>query len=156
PLAGSYSNLPTAPATARRTSWVRSAASASCNPCFRAYPYTRGAYRSTNCVHASPSRASRRRSSRLARGGGMSAIGSPGGSCLSVPGNGAILPSAAKNLELPRPRDRFASGRCTSGREGRMADLPSTRASLLLRLRDAGDEEAWAQFIDVYAPLVHG
>ena len=37
-----------------------------------------------------------------------------------------------------------------------MADFPETRASLLLRLRDARDEAAWRQFIDLYAPLVYG
>jgi len=33
------------------------------------------------------------------------------------------------------------------------ADLP-TRPSLLLRLRDAGDNEAWSQFVAVYTPLI--
>ncbi len=37
-----------------------------------------------------------------------------------------------------------------------MADFPPTRASLLLRLRDPQDEEAWRQFVDLYAPLVYG
>jgi RNA polymerase sigma factor (sigma-70 family) len=37
-----------------------------------------------------------------------------------------------------------------------MADFPQTRASLLVRLRDARDEAAWRQFIDLYAPLVYG
>jgi RNA polymerase sigma factor (sigma-70 family) len=37
-----------------------------------------------------------------------------------------------------------------------MADIPPTRASLLLRLRDPRDEAAWAQFVDLYAPLVYG
>jgi RNA polymerase sigma factor (sigma-70 family) len=37
-----------------------------------------------------------------------------------------------------------------------MADFPLTRASLLVRLRDPQDEEAWAQFVDLYAPLVYG
>jgi RNA polymerase sigma factor (sigma-70 family) len=37
-----------------------------------------------------------------------------------------------------------------------MAEIPPTRASLLLRLRDPRDEEAWAQFVDLYAPLVYG
>src|SRR4051794_27030642 len=42
-----------------------------------------------------------------------------------------------------------------SGR-GMMAEIPPTRASLLLRLRDARDESAWAEFVDLYAPLVYG
>jgi RNA polymerase sigma-70 factor (ECF subfamily) len=37
-----------------------------------------------------------------------------------------------------------------------MADSPLTRASLLVRLRDARDGEAWSQFVALYAPLVYG
>jgi RNA polymerase sigma-70 factor (ECF subfamily) len=37
-----------------------------------------------------------------------------------------------------------------------MAEIPPTRASLLVRLRDRQDETAWRQFVDVYAPLVYG
>src|SRR5947209_13096749 len=37
-----------------------------------------------------------------------------------------------------------------------MADIPPTRASLLLRLGDPQDGEAWRQFVDLYAPLVYG
>jgi RNA polymerase sigma-70 factor (ECF subfamily) len=37
-----------------------------------------------------------------------------------------------------------------------MADLPSTRASLLLRLRNPQDEAAWAEFVRLYVPLVYG
>lgn len=37
-----------------------------------------------------------------------------------------------------------------------MADAPDTRPSLLLRLRDWQDQQAWAQFVDVYAPLIYG
>ena len=36
-----------------------------------------------------------------------------------------------------------------------MGDSPTTRVSLLLRLRDARDGEAWAEFVDLYAPLVY-
>jgi RNA polymerase sigma-70 factor (ECF subfamily) len=35
-----------------------------------------------------------------------------------------------------------------------MLDLPTTRPSLLIRLRDAQDHEAWWQFVHVYAPVV--
>jgi RNA polymerase sigma-70 factor (ECF subfamily) len=35
-----------------------------------------------------------------------------------------------------------------------MAKAPGTRASLLVRLRDAGDGPAWSQFVDLYGPLV--
>ena len=37
-----------------------------------------------------------------------------------------------------------------------MADLPPTRPSLLVRIRDARDVEAWRQFVRVYAPVVYG
>jgi RNA polymerase sigma-70 factor (ECF subfamily) len=36
-----------------------------------------------------------------------------------------------------------------------MADQPSTHASLLIRIRDAQDTQAWARFVDLYAPLVY-
>ena len=35
-----------------------------------------------------------------------------------------------------------------------MSSSPHTRPSLLLRLRDAADREAWRQFVELYAPLV--
>src|ERR1700722_3979647 len=37
-----------------------------------------------------------------------------------------------------------------------MAEIPPTRASLLVRLRDPRDEAAWTQFVDLYTPLVYG
>lgn len=37
-----------------------------------------------------------------------------------------------------------------------MADSPTTRPSLLLRLRNAQDRDAWGQFVGAYAPLVYG
>jgi RNA polymerase sigma-70 factor (ECF subfamily) len=37
-----------------------------------------------------------------------------------------------------------------------MADAPETRPSLLVRLRDPRDGTAWAQFVEVYAPLIYG
>jgi RNA polymerase sigma-70 factor (ECF subfamily) len=36
-----------------------------------------------------------------------------------------------------------------------MPDSPTTRASLLLRLRDARDARAWGEFVEVYGPLVY-
>ena len=36
-----------------------------------------------------------------------------------------------------------------------MAEIPPTRASLLIRLRDPRDEAAWTEFIDLYGPLVY-
>jgi len=36
-----------------------------------------------------------------------------------------------------------------------MGDSQKTRSSLLVRIRDARDDEAWCEFVDVYAPLVY-
>lgn len=36
-----------------------------------------------------------------------------------------------------------------------MADIPSTRASLVLRLRDRLDESAWKEFVRLYGPVVY-
>ena len=36
-----------------------------------------------------------------------------------------------------------------------MAEIPLTRASLLVRLRDPRDEAAWVEFIDLYGALVY-
>src|SRR5262249_17521877 len=38
----------------------------------------------------------------------------------------------------------------------RMSDSPTTRPSLLVRIRDAADDAAWAQFVEIYAPLIYG
>jgi RNA polymerase sigma-70 factor (ECF subfamily) len=37
-----------------------------------------------------------------------------------------------------------------------MVEIPSTRASLLVRLRDPRDAAAWTQFVDLYAPVIYG
>jgi RNA polymerase sigma-70 factor (ECF subfamily) len=37
-----------------------------------------------------------------------------------------------------------------------MAELPSTRPSLLVRIRDLRDQEAWRQFVDIYGPVIYG
>jgi RNA polymerase sigma-70 factor (ECF subfamily) len=37
-----------------------------------------------------------------------------------------------------------------------MLQSPSTRPSLLVRIRNAKDQEAWSQFVELYAPLVYG
>ena len=36
-----------------------------------------------------------------------------------------------------------------------MDPIPATRATLLLRIRDPGNTEAWRQFVQLYAPLVY-
>jgi RNA polymerase sigma factor (sigma-70 family) len=36
-----------------------------------------------------------------------------------------------------------------------MAEIPATRASLLVRLRDPRDAAAWTEFVDLYAPLIY-
>jgi hypothetical protein len=33
-----------------------------------------------------------------------------------------------------------------------MADSVLTRPSLLARIKDTGDRQAWAEFVDIYAP----
>src|SRR5262245_48634262 len=37
-----------------------------------------------------------------------------------------------------------------------MVEAPLTRASLLVRIRDGRDHEAWQQFVRLYAPVVYG
>jgi RNA polymerase sigma factor (sigma-70 family) len=37
-----------------------------------------------------------------------------------------------------------------------MAQAPETRASLLMRVRDAHDAAAWTRFVEIYAPLIYG
>jgi RNA polymerase sigma-70 factor (ECF subfamily) len=37
-----------------------------------------------------------------------------------------------------------------------MAEIPATRVSLLVRLRDSRDAKAWREFVDLYAPLIYG
>ena len=37
-----------------------------------------------------------------------------------------------------------------------MTDPASTRPSLLARIRDSRDRQAWAEFVEIYAPLVYG
>lgn len=37
-----------------------------------------------------------------------------------------------------------------------MEEAPATRASLLIRLRDGHDADAWRQFVQLYGPVVYG
>jgi RNA polymerase sigma-70 factor (ECF subfamily) len=37
-----------------------------------------------------------------------------------------------------------------------MAEAPPTRATLLARIKDVDDSEAWAEFVKLYAPVVYG
>jgi RNA polymerase sigma-70 factor (ECF subfamily) len=37
-----------------------------------------------------------------------------------------------------------------------MQESPATRASLLVRLRDGRDTEAWHEFVHLYAPVIYG
>lgn len=37
-----------------------------------------------------------------------------------------------------------------------MTDTPVTRPSLLLRVRDASDGDAWTEFVQLYAPVIRG
>lgn len=36
-----------------------------------------------------------------------------------------------------------------------MTNSPETQPSLLARLRDTGDEQAWSRFVDLYGPLIY-
>jgi RNA polymerase sigma-70 factor (ECF subfamily) len=36
-----------------------------------------------------------------------------------------------------------------------MTDSPTTRVSLLVRIRDRDDTDAWSEFVEMYAPLVY-
>jgi RNA polymerase sigma factor (sigma-70 family) len=36
-----------------------------------------------------------------------------------------------------------------------VAEYPETRASLLVRLRDCADQEAWAEFVEIYRPVIY-
>jgi len=37
-----------------------------------------------------------------------------------------------------------------------MPEAPPTRLSLIVRLRDLQDQQAWAQFVELYAPPIYG
>src|SRR5262252_8431765 len=37
-----------------------------------------------------------------------------------------------------------------------MLDAPLTRASLLVRIRNSHDQDAWRQFVGLYAPVIYG
>jgi RNA polymerase sigma-70 factor (ECF subfamily) len=37
-----------------------------------------------------------------------------------------------------------------------MVEIPATRASLLVRLRDPRDGAAWTEFVDLYVPVIYG
>jgi RNA polymerase sigma-70 factor (ECF subfamily) len=37
-----------------------------------------------------------------------------------------------------------------------MAEIPATRPSLLVRLRDPRDGDAWREFVDLYVPVIYG
>src|SRR4051794_26504709 len=37
-----------------------------------------------------------------------------------------------------------------------MQESPATRASLLVRLRDGSDADAWREFVHLYAPVIYG
>jgi hypothetical protein len=58
------------------------------------------------------------------------------------------------------PRDSFRRAAGTALQKALpgepMAEIPRTRASLLLRLRDPQDGNAWREFVDLYAPIVYG
>src|SRR5262249_39088714 len=59
----------------------------------------------------------------------------------------------------PRRRVSFCGPAGSKGgsrcRRGPMAEIPPTRASLLVRLRDPQDQAAWTEFVDLYVPLIY-
>ena len=87
----------------------------------------------------------------------------PGGVCLGTKRTfwvrhrrlpGVPLPLA----QSPKPwiRDRFSGWSGIGDERIRMADSVLTRPSLLARIKDTGDRQAWAEFVDIYAPLIYG
>src|SRR4029434_2525499 len=52
---------------------------------------------------------------------------------------------AVRRLRLSRP------GSCMS-----VDDLPLTRASLLVQIRDGANQVAWQEFVKLYGPVVYG
>src|SRR5262245_64438036 len=62
------------------------------------------------------------------------------------------VPSAARPPEFERsgpPAATFLQG------DRRMGESPTTQLSLLARIRDVRDAQAWGEFVDIYAPLVY-
>jgi RNA polymerase sigma-70 factor (ECF subfamily) len=74
----------------------------------------------------------------------------------------AALPGAAAAracIKYPAARQVRSAGaywKVNALSRGPMAETPATRASLLVRLRDPRDADAWAQFLALYAPVVYG
>src|SRR5271155_3369519 len=52
--------------------------------------------------------------------------------------------------------DSISALPCSSRWSSGMPKAPPTRPSLLIRLRDHQDHQAWAQFVEVYAPFIYG
>jgi RNA polymerase sigma factor (sigma-70 family) len=66
-------------------------------------------------------------------------------------------PHDQSNADSAKIGVRFSSDRSTGlKRAFIMVDSLTTRPSLLVRVRDARDAEAWSQFVDLYAPLIYG
>src|SRR5262249_53140816 len=64
-------------------------------------------------------------------------------------------PPAPRLDPLHFPLIGFASTPEVFPERGAMAELPTTRPSLLVRIRDAQDMDAWRQFVQVYGPVVY-
>jgi RNA polymerase sigma factor (sigma-70 family) len=65
------------------------------------------------------------------------------------------FPHKPISTESKKFHSGFAAPMVMTGGGCRMEQTPTTRPSLLLRLRDPHDERAWREFTDVYAPLVY-
>lgn len=56
----------------------------------------------------------------------------------------------------PRVKIRCRSSYTRPVLAGSVSKSPPTRPSLLVRIRDADDAQAWSEFVALYAPLIHG
>src|SRR5262245_41353929 len=68
----------------------------------------------------------------------------------------SLCRQAWSTVDLPKPCKIAASQPVIKVRGNGMAEASCTRASLLVRIRDPHDHEAWRQFVAIYAPLIHG
>lgn len=49
----------------------------------------------------------------------------------------------------------FTPSCVNSSEKGSLMELPDTRESLILRIRDSGDRDAWDRFVSIYCPVVY-
>src|SRR5205823_5490735 len=66
-----------------------------------------------------------------------------------------LAPILAKSTLPPHATIGFRAPAESRGGRSMMADVPATRPSLLVRLRDVQDHAAWGDFVQLYAPAVY-